>query len=501
MEKGTDYSTRRSYKQILKSTFVMGGSSVISTLLGILRTKVLALIIGPAGLGLTGICMSTISMGTAICGMGIGESGVRQIAAAMESGDRTRISRTVLSVKRSALIYGIAGSCLLLIFCNPVGLLTFGGPDHALDLALLTFAIFLGAISGGQLALIQGMRRIGDLAKISIFGALWGTLFSIPVVYLLGEKGVSSFLLIATAMTLLTSWWYSRKLDTPKVDASWRTSLSDSKPLLRLGFAFMSASLMIFGITYILRVLVLHYHGMAAAGIYQAAAMLSSVYVGIILRAMLTDFYPRLTAAANDPEKLKSLVNHQIEVGVLLAVPGILATMTLAPFVILLFYTPEFLPSIELLRWQILGVFLQVISWPMGFILRAKGNGRLFFWTEVFANGTHLILAWTGIVYVGLTGIGMAFFLMNLLYGALIFLIVCKHYEFIFSEKNVQLLSVLGLAVGVVFATPMYFPKHHLIINGGITFAAGFFSLKSLVQSTELMPGVILKIRSRLTVS
>src|SRR5512138_2353725 len=92
----------RSYRQILRSTLLMGGSSVVSILLGILRTKVLALLIGPAGVGLAGLFTSTTSLVTAIFGMGIGESAVRSIAASAE--DRGSVSRTASTVRRASLI-------------------------------------------------------------------------------------------------------------------------------------------------------------------------------------------------------------------------------------------------------------------------------------------------------------------------------------------------------------------------------------------------------------
>jgi hypothetical protein len=85
---------------------------------------------------------------------------------------------------------------------------------------------------------------------------------------------------------------------------------------------------------YLLRVLIVNSFGLDAAGIYQASTSLCLIYVGIILNAMLTDFYPRLSAAANKNEECVSLVNQQIEVGLLLAAaayPGICVAPPRAP--------------------------------------------------------------------------------------------------------------------------------------------------------------------------
>ena len=47
-----------SYRRILKSSSIIGGSSVINILIGLLRTKVLAILIGPSGVGLVSLYTS-----------------------------------------------------------------------------------------------------------------------------------------------------------------------------------------------------------------------------------------------------------------------------------------------------------------------------------------------------------------------------------------------------------------------------------------------------------
>ena len=376
MANDTTETDNKPYKRILKSTFIMGGSSVINTLLGIVRTKIVALLLGPSGLGLTGIYMTITSLVTTISGLGIRESGVRQIAGALGSGDHAKISRTVLTVRRIALLSGSAGLCLLLFLSSSVSRLSFGNSDHVGDLAVLSVTIFFAAVTASQTALIQGMRRIKDLAKVSMLGAFFGTVFSVPVIYFFGERGIASYLLIVSATGILTSWWYIRKIDIPAIALSWRDSLVEAQPLLKLGFALMLGALMTPCTQYFLRVLVVRQDGLGAAGVFHASTTLSVVYVHVILNAMITDFYPRLSAVSHDNRQCKSLINDQVEVGLLLAVPGILAIMTFTPLVITVFYSSKFMLAAEILRWQILGVVLQVVTWPMGFMLVQKPTGN-----------------------------------------------------------------------------------------------------------------------------
>ena len=94
------------------------------------------------------------------------------------------------TLRRVAILIGILGAVLLAVFCKPVSRLSFGDDQHAGSVALLALAVFFGEVSVGQIALVQGMRRIADLARASVLGAFYGTLFSIPIVYFYGERGV-----------------------------------------------------------------------------------------------------------------------------------------------------------------------------------------------------------------------------------------------------------------------------------------------------------------------
>jgi enterobacterial common antigen flippase len=491
---------KKTDKQILKSTFIMGGSSVINSLLGIARTKVIALLLGPSGMGLTGIYITITNLVSTFSGMGIGESGVRQIAGALGSTNPEIVSKTIRTVRKMALLTGGVGLAAMFLLRTHISNITFGNSGHSYDVALLSFTIFFGAVSAGQTALIQGMRRIGDLAKVSIFGAVLGTAVSIPVVYIMGERGIAAYLIMVSAMSFLASWWYSSRIDVVVAEMSWRESFAEARPLLKLGLALMLGSLMAAGTQYLLRVIVVRSLGLSAAGAYHASTTLALVYVGIILNAMLTDFYPRLSSVADDHPLCRSLINKQIEIGVLLAVPGILAIMTFAPFVIVIFYSAKFVLAVDILRWQILGVLLQVVSWPMGFMLRAKGDGKLFLLTELFANIMHLSLAWIGITHFGLTGIGIAFFIMNILYWLAIFMVITFKYGFSFESKVTQLLVAFTLGTAVVFLTPYFLPKmFYLLTNGLVTVSIGLFSLWQLCDkgSSEMIPGLFLKIKAR----
>lgn len=124
---------------------------------------------------------------------------------------------------------------------------------------------------------------------------------------------------------------------------------------------------------------------------------------------MGADFYPRLTAVIHDKVQATRMVNEQTEIGILLALPGLLGTLIFAPWAMEIFYTQHFLPGAELLPWLVLGVFGRVISWPMGFIQLAMGASRWFMATEtIFIALQAALVLWLVPAY-GVVGAAYAF--------------------------------------------------------------------------------------------
>jgi PST family polysaccharide transporter len=470
-----------SYGQILKSTTLVGGSQVINIILGIVRTKFLAVLLGPAGIGLMGLYSAVTGTVGIMAGMGIGSSGVRQIAEVAGTGDELKIARTIVTLRRAALVLGGLGMLLMIIFCVPLSQLTFGSTEYASPIALLSVTLFLGAVSGGQVALVQGLRRVADLASLRVLGGLLGTVISIPTIFLWGKEGIVPFLITVSAMTILPSWWYARKIPVARIILGWRDTLSEAKGLLSLGLVFMATGLMTTAVMYLIQVLVVRQLGMDNVGLYQAATTLSSLYIGVILGAMGMDFYPRLTAVAEDNEACNRMVNEQTEVGLLIAAPGILATLTFAPLIIQIFYSARFIFAYEVLRWQILGIFLRVVSWPIGFVLLAKGKGRIFFWTELTANGVHLALVWAGMTYLGLKGTGMAFFALYVFYTVMILAVVHHLSDFRWAATSIRLIGIMSVGIALVFLLPGFMDRKIALVFGSLlTLISAIYSLQAL---------------------
>jgi antigen flippase len=488
---------KHTYDQILRSAALIGGSSLVNIVIRIVRTKAMAVLLGPAGVGLLGVYGSIADLVQSIAGLGISRSGVRQIAEAVGTGETERIARTVTVLRRTAIFLGILGALLIVAFSRQISVLTFGNDEHVAGVALLSLAVFFGLVSGGQGALIQGMRRISDLARMGVLGMLFGTMVSIPLVFFLGERGVVPSIVGIAAMTLVTSWWYGRKVEIEAPAMTVSQIRQEATSLLRLGFAFMASGFLMMASAYAVRTMVIRLIGFEAAGFYQAAWALGGLYVGFILDAMGADFYPRLTAVAADNTECNRLVNEQAQVSLLLTGPGVLATLTFAPVVISLFYSGRFDAAVGILRWFCLGMTLRVITWPMGFIILAKGESKFFFWTELAWTVVNIGLSWICLKSFGLNGTGIAFFGSYVFHGLMIYPIVHWLSGFRWSAANIRTGLFFLSLIAVVFCGFYLLPFWLATTVGTLAvLLSGVYSIRALLDlaSMDRIPRPILRL-------
>ena len=483
---------KKSYGEILKSSALIGGSAAMVMGFGAVRNKAMAVLLGTSGYGFFGMYITIAELARTVAGLGIYGSGVRQIAEAVGSGDNHRIARTVTTLRRVALYSGLIGALLLIVLCQPVSWLSFRDHKHAVAIALLACVAFCGDISAAQLALVQGMRRIADLARMNVLGALYGTVFGILIVYFWKEKGLVPSLICVAIMTVLTSWWYARKIKVEKVKTTMRDVVDEASALVKLGLIFMVSALSTQGSLFLVRVIIARQLNVDNVGLYHAAWTLGGMYIGFIIQAMGADFYPRLTAAASRTDECNRLVNEQAEVGLLMAGPGIMGTMALAPIVITFFNSHAFLPAAGVLRWICLGMLLRVIAWPMGFIILAKGERKIFFWSEVLSSAGYVALVWVGVKLFKLEGTGIAFFVLYALYCFVNYFIVRRLTGFRWTSANRKLWLIFGPLVVAVFLCGWLLPATPALIVGAVvTAAASIYSLHALchlVSSDRLPP-------------
>lgn len=483
---------QESKKQILKSTGILGSVQVLIILVGMIRIKALAVLLGPVGVGIAGIYQTTLSIISSATNLGLNFSGVREIAVANSSGDTSRVSKTRLVLTRWSWLTGVFGMLITLILCKPLSRWSFGTESYTWGIAALSLAVMLSAVTGGMNAWLQGMRRIGDMAKANLLGSLIGLIGAVAIYFAWGINGIVPALLFTICTNLVVAWWFVRKIDSPKTIIGVAATYREGLFMARLGFFMVVTTVLNNGFMYLVRTYVSQQGGLQAAGHFVAAWTISSTYIAAIFGAMGADYYPRLSGMQHDHEGMKKLVNDQAEVALLITVPLLIGMVSFIEPIVTLFYSTDFEATASILKWQLCGDFIKILGYPLGFVLLAKAKGKLVIATELLWNFVYLGLVFFGWKIWGIQSTGIAFLLAYLVNVSIVFLIVKKTIGFAWSKNILRyfliFLPLLAFAfLNTYFVTERW--QQH-VLGTALSLGAALFSfrhLKSIVDFTTLV--------------
>ncbi len=478
---------KTSYKQIVKATSLFGGVQVFNILIAIIRSKVVAVLLGPAGMGIAGLLTSTTGLVSMLTNFGLGTSAIKDIAAANSTGNRLRIAKIVAVFRRLVWATGLLGAIVTLVLSPWLSQLTFGNKDYTLAFVWLSITLLFKQLTSGQNVLLQGMRKLQYLAKANMLGAVAGLVVSVPMYYYWRLEGIVPALLITAVFTLAIAWYYARKVTIPTTSITLQDTVIEGKEMLKMGFMLSMSGLITMGASYLIRIYISNTGGLDDVGLYTAGFAIIGTYVGLVFSAMGTDFYPRLSGVAHNNAKATTLINQQAEVGLLILAPILTVFLIFINWIVILLYSTKFTPINGMVHWAALGMYFKVVSWAIAFILLAKGVSKLFFWNELIFNIYTLGLNILGYYWKGLDGLGISFMVSYLLYLVQVYFLAKHQYQFIFSKAFKQLFAIqfiLGLAC---FLTIKLIPTPWVYIVGTVIIAiSSWISFKELDKRMDI---------------
>ncbi len=444
--------SKSSYLQIVKTTSLFGGVQFFNIVISIIRTKLIALFIGPAGMGIAALLNSTINIISGITGLGIETSAVKHISGSYKNEDLKSVSKNVSIVRKLALLTGIFGTLLTILFSKWLSQLTFGNSDHTFSFVFLSIILLMKQLSTGELVILQGLRKMRFLAKANFYGNLFGLLFSIPLYYYYRIDAIVPTIILASLSSVLFSFYYSRKVGIVKTKVSNNQLTTEGKSIIRLGIMLTFSGFLTLFSTYLIQIYVGKIGGLEQVGFYNAGFTLLNSYVGIIFTVMSTDYFPRLASICNEEEKVRTSVIQQSFMSILIITPIIILFLTFIPLIVKIIYTPKFVSIIPMVCLGILAMLFRAVSWSMGYIIIAKGDSKIFMRTSLGFSFLSLILNILGYYYYGLEGLGFSFFIYYLIHFFALKIITKKSYNFYFGSDFYQIYLICALMCIVTFS-------------------------------------------------
>lgn len=436
-----------SYRSIFKATSLFGGVQVYQILIGIIKSKFVAVLLGPAGMGIQGLYQSTLDLIKSVSAFGLEQSAVRDISEANGSGDLERIGRTAATIRRLVWITGTIGLVLTLVLSPLLSKLTFGNSDYSWGFAILSVTLLINQLCSGQKVLLQGMRRLKDLAKASAIGSTVGLLVSVPLYYWIGVKGIVPTMVLTSITAMLLSWFYSQKITIVDVKITTRDAVTNGQSMIKMGIAMSVSGILVTLFAYILRWFIRTQGGVDEVGLFTAGFVIMNTYFGMVFTAMGTDYYPRLAAVNKDNNRCREIINQQGEMAILILAPLIISCVIFMPFIIQLIYSEKFLQASGFIQIAVVSILFKAVSWVVSYVFLAKAESRLFIINETITNVYFLIFNLMGYKIGGLVGLGVAYLVGYVVYFIQVFLVARYRYDFSFSKSFLKIFVSTSLFV------------------------------------------------------
>lgn len=418
------------YKTALKATTLFGGVQIFRIIINMLRLKLIAIILGPSGFGLIGLYNTLITFIQSITSFGLSSSAVRDISAA----DINHKPKIVTALYHWFFGTGILGAIVMILFSPIISKWTFENYNYIFSIIILSTAVLFQTVNSGELAILQGYRDMKSIAKVHVLGSIIGLLISLPIFLIWKDKGIVPSIILSSFLLFIISNSYVRRLRIKYVKSKIQESFLMGKQSLKLGLMLSLSAVLVSFVDLLLKSFLTKQSGTEIVGLYQAGWTITTSYIGLVLTAMSTDFFPRLSNVINDKLQTKIIVTQQLEIAITILGPLVTIMITFLPFFVNLLYTKDFTSIIPMTMIMLLGAIFKTVSWGISYIFLAKGDGKHFFFNELLINIVVLFTSIFLFYFWGLVGIGIAYSLNYFIYFVLVYFRAKNIYNFAFVK-------------------------------------------------------------------
>ena len=444
--------TNDSYGHVLKYTGIFGGVQGLNIVISLVRNKLIAILLGPEGMGLASLFNTTVNFISQATNLGISFSAVKHVSELFDRGDEAAISHFVRVVRAWSLLTALVGMLVCIVIGPLLSQFTFSWGDHSLHFILLSPAVALLAITGGETAILKGARQLRSLAVVQIYSVLAALVISIPLYYYFGQTGIVPVIVLMALVSMLLTIRHSFRLYPLRLRGTSGV-LGEGMEMVKLGIAFVLAGVLGSGAEMLIRSFLNVSSDLDVVGLYNAGFMLTVTYAGMVFSAMETDYFPRLSAVGRDTVLQNLTVNRQIEVSLLIVSPMLAVLIIGLPVFIPLLFSSKFLPVVGMAQVAVFSMYIKAISLPVSYITLARGDSVGYMTLEAIYDVVLVLLIVFGYRQWGLVGTGVALSLSYLFDILLVGLYTWVRYQYRVSMQVLHYAAIqfsLGVAVYIV---------------------------------------------------
>ena len=445
--------------KLLQAMASTGGASLISQFLGILTNKILAVTMGPAGVGIWGLYRQLLDTTAALASVGSG-GGMVQGVSSTEGEARLRRLRAAMTLNALAILV----SAFVLILLAPVLAEKYMvRPDPKVVQIICFLGVPLAFVLTSTMLwnLVSISREYRLLAVLVVTPAAASLVFAFPFATMAADDnqwGYFGLLMAPPVLQFALAVPIVRRLGwlgdiraaltvTPGRDDYWHFVRIHSTAVLAYFASFV--------VFLVLPPLLVVNYGLDANGFFRAAYSLSLQSLAIVLASMSAYLFPVMSGAKSEEERQQLFENSAL-VLFMLIIPITAGLILFQPLVIKILFDRAFLPAVDMLQWMLLGNYFRVVHWLFLNVSTTRAHMTLYTVTETGFWLGLLGLGWLAVAFPagqgpipwlsGIEGIGLAFFASFVVTTAITVTVTWKRYG-TFTSPRLTFLWVLGLLI------------------------------------------------------
>ena len=436
--------------RIVRTMGLFSGMKIIAMLCSLVRNKLIAWLIGPAGLGLITLFNSVVDLVAQSSRLSIDQTIQRDIS---QSGyEKYDVTLTV--ARRWALWLGIAGTAVMCMFSPVLSLWSFDTFSRWPVFCALSVVPFLLTYSSCVTAENQGLRRFKAVAYANIVASVLGLAIVIPLIIFFR---MDSILWIVIAYGLTS--WVGAMIFRPrfaKVQMAFKEFVSRGANFIRLGTQITIAVFVAQALNYFFVLYLNTFESTDCLGIFQSGYTMLNSYIGLIFTALWVEYYPRLSANSHSSRRLSLSASHEATVTLKILTPALILLIVFINPIIRLIYSDSFLEASPYIILGSTGTLFKLLSWSMAYVILAKGDGRTFLLTDITSSVIGLALNIAGYRLGGFTGLGLAYIIWYAIYTIVTVTVCHRKYGVKYSSRTWTLFALSLFAVGLTAVICLY---------------------------------------------
>ena len=410
---------------LIKTSVLTGISTVIKLVSAFVINKVIALYIGPTGLAIVGQLQSFTSIITTFSNGAISSGIVKYTAEYQDIEEKKKIFSSSIVI---SLICSLIISIFLFGFSDYLSELILKDIQYSSVFIIFGATIFLFALNMVLISILNGQKEIKKYVLVNIAGSIFSLVFASILIMQLNLMGAlyamvlnQSVMFFVTLAFVIKSSWFKLEYFKQGLDKESLSKLSKYSLMAIVSALTVPVSHLI------IREYIGENLGWDSAGYWQGIWYISTMYLMLVTTTLGVYYLPRLSEIQDNKELRKEIFSGY-KIIMPIVILASLIIFLLKEYVILIAFSKDFMPMMELFAWQLIGDVIKIASWLLAYLMLAKAMTKVFIYTEVLFSALFVGLSLLFVDKFGLVGITYAYALNYLLYLFMMIFIFRKRF-------------------------------------------------------------------------